>query len=92
MVKSKVNSKLQANSFRNRVVPFWNELSNKVEEAPSVMSFESRLHRFWKQYKIKYDFHKCVEFERRRTDPEYAGAGPKSIPRDINFDLELQAL
>ena len=90
--KSKAKSNLRALSFRNRVVPFWNELSEKVKEAPSVKSFESRLDRFWKPYKIKFDFNKCLDFERRRRDPEYAGAGPRIIPRDNKLDLEIQAL
>ena len=89
--KSKIDGNLRANSFRNRVVPFWNELSPKVKEAPSVMSFESRLDRFWQQFNIKFDFDRCVDFERRRRDPGY-GSGPGRIPRDANIDLELQAL
>ena len=90
--KSKSKGNVRANSFRNRVVPFWNELPTKVKEAPSVKSFESRLDKYWKRYDIKYNFKKCVEYERRRKDPGFAGAGPKLLPMDNNSDLETQAL
>ena len=90
--KAKATREVRANFFRNRVVPFWNELPPKVIEAPSTKSFERRLDKYWKSYKIKYDFEKCLEFERQRNDPNYAGTGPKNLKPNKDEDLEIQAL
>ena len=84
--------KVRTTFFRNRVVPFWNELPTKVLEAPSTKSFERRLDKYWRTYNIKYNFDKCLDFERQRVDPDYAGTGPRNVKPNQAEDLELQAL
>ena len=90
--KSNIKRASRANFFKNRVVNFWNELPTKVTEAPSITSFERRLDKYWKKYEIKYDFDKCLDFEKIRTDPDYAGTGQRNILLNIKDNLELQVI
>ena len=90
--KSKIKTTARKLSFKNRVVHFWNELPTKVKEAPSILSFEKRLDRYWREYGIIYDYDKCLDFEKQRLDPNYAGTGPRNIKTDLNLDMELQAI
>ena len=92
LVKDKSKTPLRASFFKNRIVPFWNELPRKVIEAPSTKSFEKRLDKYWRKYNIKYDYDKCVEFERQRTDPNFAGTGARNLKFTKEEDLEIQDL
>ena len=92
LVKSKITRDIRANFFGNRVVNFWNELPDTVKTAPSIPSFERRLDKFWNSFNIKYDFDKCLDFERTRTDPNYAGSGRRNTKINKIEDLELQEL
>ena len=89
---SEAKSALRNQSFRNRIVPYWNELPDKVKEAPSIKSFECRLDKYWKIYKIKYSFDNCIEFEKQRNNPNYAGTGRKNVKLNKEEDLAIQAL
>jgi len=55
---NKENSRLdiRKNSFVMRIVNPWNSLSDDVVSAPSVMSFESRLDKAWKDQPMKYNY------------------------------------
>ena len=70
--------------FSNRVVNLWNELPDTVVNAPSVISFESRLDKYWTKYRIKFDFDKCVQFEAQKM----AGIGTTRMVSDHEKDLE----
>ena len=90
--KSKISKDIRANFFSNRVVNFWNGLPISVTQAPSVKSFERRLDKYWTKFDIKYDFDKCLDFERTRTNPNYAGSTPRNVKMSKLEDLELQDL
>ena len=90
--RSKSKSALRKHSFHNRVVPYWNELPDKVKEAPSIKSFERRLDKYWRVYKIKYSYDNCIEFEKQRDNPNYAGTGRKNVKMTKEEDLALKAL
>ena len=92
LCKDKGKKDIRRLSFRNRVVNTWNELPERIKTAPSVKSFEKRLDRYWKSYKIKYNFDKCIDFEKMRLDPTYAGSGERNIKLTRDEDLEIQAL
>ena len=88
MFKERVQKRTRRMFFRNRIVNFWNDLPNKVIEAPSTKAFENRLDKFWKPSNIKYNFENCLEFERIKLNPNYAGTGKIMYERD----LEIQAI
>ena len=90
--RSKATSDLRKLSFHNRVVAFWNELPTTVRSAPSIKSFERRLDKYWGKYRIAYDFDKCMEFEKQRLDPNYAGSGQRNLKTNKEEDMELQSL
>ena len=75
---------IRKNFFSNRIVNFWNELLNEVVEAPSIKSFERRLDKFWSRYSIKYNFERCIQFEKQKM----SGIGTIKM---IDLDLEPQA-
>ena len=81
-VKERCNKETRRTFFKNRTIPFWNNLPNKVIEAPNTKSFEKRLDKFWSQFKIKFDF------EKRKSDPNYAGIRNR---KTWDADLEIQA-
>ena len=70
LYKEKCNKDIRRNFFRNRVINFWNDLPEKVVQAPSIKSFENRLDKYWRKYNIKYDFDKCLRFEASMMNPE----------------------
>ena len=78
--------------FKNRVVNFWNELPTKVKTAPSLPSFERRLDKYWSKFNIKFNYDRCISFERERFDPNFAGTGTRNAKLNRMDDLELQAL
>jgi hypothetical protein len=43
-------------SFTQRTVEIWNNLTSKVVTAPTIMSFESRLDKFWENQPRKYNY------------------------------------
>jgi hypothetical protein len=43
-------------SFTQRTVEIWNNLPSKVVTAPTIMSFESRLDKFWENQPRKYNY------------------------------------
>ena len=47
------------------------------------------LDKYWKKYHIKYNFEYCIDFERMRIDPNYAGSGQRNIPFTKEEDLEI---
>ena len=65
------------NFFRNSVVNRWNNSLEKVVNAPSVKSFESRL----------YDFETCLEFENCYKPKEHQNL---TKVRETDLDLETQ--
>ena len=70
LYKAKCNKSIRRNFFRNRVINFWNDLPEKVVQAPSVKAFENRLDKYWNKYRIKYDFENCLKFEASMLNPE----------------------
>ena len=90
--KTKSTSDLRKFFLKNRAVNYWNELPTKVKEAPSIKSFEKRLDKYWKMYNIRYSFENCLEFEKQRDDPNYAGTGKRNLKLDKDDDLAIQAL
>ena len=69
--RSETKSDTRKYFFKNRVVPFWDELPAKVKDAPSIISFERHLDKYWRKYNIRYSFDNCIEFEKMRCDPTY---------------------
>ena len=57
-------------------------------EAPSTKSFEKRLGKFWCLFKIKFNFDNCIDFQKQKTDLNYAGTGNR---RTRDADLKIQA-
>ena len=86
--KKKYKKALRKNFFTLRITNFWNELPNKVIEAPSVKSFERRLDKFWRKYKIRYDFEKCVLFEAQMK----TGTGTINLIENIEEEDEEEDL
>ena len=70
LYKGKSNKTIRSSFFRNRVVNFWNDLPEKVVQAPSIKAFENRLDKYWNKYRIKYDFEMCLKFEASMSNPE----------------------
>ena len=56
LFKRKAYHNLCKYSFCHRVVDLWNSLPDEVILAPSVISFERRLDKHWRDLVIKYDF------------------------------------
>ena len=72
LYKKRCKTKLKQNIFSHRIVNMWNDLPQKVIDAPSIVSFENRLDKHWQQQDIKYNFKstwtKIKSANRTRTD------------------------
>ena len=88
LYKEKCKKELRRNYFRNRIVNLWNALPNSVVESPTLNTFKNRLDKFWSQSNIKYDFEKCLDFEKYYLNPNITGTGIKLTREDK--DLETQ--
>ncbi len=53
---------IRKHSFCNRVVNSWNSLPNSVVNATSVLDFERRLDRVWKNQKLKFDYTEMLQY------------------------------
>jgi hypothetical protein len=84
LYKERANKETRKQFFRNRVVNFWNDLPETVVTAPSTKSFENRLDKYWQKFGIKYDFDKCIDFEKQ------TGIQVQVQARELNNDLETQ--
>ena len=88
LTKKPFKKKIRSDFFSLRVSNPWNELPDKVVEAPSTKSFERRLDKFWTKFNIKYDFDRCILFEKQMT----SGTGTIHLADDRREeDLETPA-
>ncbi len=55
LFKKRARLNMRANSFSNRIVENWNNLSDDVVTAPSVNAFKSRLNKWWHNHPTKFD-------------------------------------
>ena len=72
LYKRKHRIEVRKHNFTMRVVEPWNSLPEKVVNAPSVNSFERRLDKYWANQGIRYDFKKCIKFNRMPEDDIYS--------------------
>jgi hypothetical protein len=56
LYKSPSRLDIRKYSFTQRTVEIWNNLTSKVVTAPTTMSFESRLDKFWENQPRKYNY------------------------------------
>ena len=54
--KDRVNKRIRANSFTQRIVNIWNSLPECIVGAPSVSAFKNRLDKFWENQEIKFNY------------------------------------
>ena len=55
LLKPRAKRDVRKFSFTNRIVDLWNQLPNEVVNAKNLITFESRLDKFWAGYAFKYD-------------------------------------
>ena len=60
----------RSKSFVYRTVNPWNSLSEHVISANSVMAFERRLDKFWRNQEQKYDYKALISTTRSQEDNE----------------------
>jgi hypothetical protein len=56
LYKSHSRLDIRKYSFTQRTVEIWNNLTSKVVTAPTIMSFGSRLDKFWGNQPRKYNY------------------------------------
>ena len=56
MYKSHSRLNIRKYSFTQRTVEIWNNLPSRVVTSPTIMSFESRLDKFWENQSRKYNY------------------------------------
>ena len=72
--------------FTERVIDIWNSLTVHVVEAPSIMTFERRLDRLWRDQDILYNYEAALSFLSR-------GAHTRSnSPESPEEDMDIQVL
>ena len=54
--KERTRLKLRSNTFFVRTTEPWNSLPDTVVGAPSVITFEKRLDKYWSDHPIQYDY------------------------------------
>ena len=92
LIRSKIYKDIRTNFFSNRVVNFWNQLQSSVTSAPSIKSFERRLDSYWGHLDIKYDFDRCLDYERSKINLNYAGTTARTFPICKGDDLIIHEL
>ena len=56
LYKTRVRTKLHQHNFTNRITESWNSLPEEVITAKTVITFERRLDKFWKNQEILFCF------------------------------------
>ena len=74
---NKAKKVIGSRGFTHRINDVWNNLPEKLVNAPSVNAFKSGLDRHWEKEEIVYDFRKIYNKFRVRGRPE-------------NFDFDLE--
>ena len=82
-----VYKEIRRKFLRNKTIPFWNDFPKKVIKASSTKSFEKRLDKFWSQFNIKYNFDKCIDFQKQKSGLNYATTGNRRT-QDVNLEIE----
>ena len=62
MYMRRVKTRLRQHFFTERVIDVWNSLPGHVVEAPSIMTFERRLDRLWRDQDILYNYEAALRF------------------------------
>ena len=57
LYKTRVRTKLRQHNFTNRITESWNSLPEEVITAKTVITFERRLDKFWKNQEILFCFY-----------------------------------
>jgi hypothetical protein len=60
LYKSHSRLDIRKYSFTQRIAEIWNNLTSKVVTAPTTMSFESRLDKFWENQPRKYNYSQYI--------------------------------
>ena len=83
MYKRQVKTRLRQHFFTERVIDIWNSLPGHVVEASSIMTFERRLDRLWRDQDIFYNYEAALRFSSR-------GAHTRSnSPESPEDDLDI---
>ena len=56
LVKPRANSKIRQNSFSNRVIDHWNDLSESDVMSSDLIAFKTAIEKKWENSPIKYNF------------------------------------
>ena len=64
------NHKFSRNFFVNRIVRIWNSLPDNIVNAPSVLSFEHQLDKFWSSQELLYNWHSVITGTGNRSSYE----------------------
>ena len=86
MYKRRVKTRLRQHLFTERVIDVWNSLPGHVVEAPSIMTFEPRLDRVWRDQDILYDYEAALIFSSRSAHTR------SNSPESPEEDLDIQVL
>ncbi len=89
LYKRKLKKNIRKYSFGFRIVNTWNSLPENIVSAPSLLTFEKRLDKFWEDQGIKFDFKKNIQIHHSNDTPY--GTGNNEETNDIlnNFNLDL---
>ena len=68
-------------SFPHRLVDVWNDIPDKVVNATTIITFESRLDKYWQSQDLKYNYEAKYKF---------GGTGRARKP-ELNNDLVAEA-
>ena len=77
--KLRPNLDVKKKGFPHRIVDIWNNLPASVVDAKTLLTFESRLDKFWESQEIKFDYKAKFNFKNG------------SARHDISNDLESEA-
>ena len=57
-------------SFPNQIIPLWNSLPNYVVSSPTLNTFKARLHRFWENQEVRYNWKADILYTGSRSNVE----------------------
>ena len=67
----------------------WNSLPEEIVSAPTLLTFEKRLDKFWENQGTKYDFRKNIQIQHSNNAPDGAGISDEDIETLNKFNQDL---
>jgi len=60
--QSHIHYDMRKFNFSDRIIPMWNSLPDYVVASPTIDTFKARLHKFWENQDVRYNWKADISF------------------------------